>query len=82
MGTILDRGSPAVLPVQVSLDRQVSPSQRLHQTLTQQVLLLQDVLQVAAEALQFLDTGACHADTHTHTHTGEVGSSTLSYHTH
>lgn len=72
---------PAVLPVQVSLDRQVGPSQRLHQSLTQLVLLLQDVLQVAAEALQLLDVAGCQTHTHTHTVTlsGPVGGSILTH---
>lgn len=48
----------AVLPVQVSLDRQVGTSQWLHQPLTQPILLLQDVLQVAAEALQLLNAAS------------------------
>lgn len=61
--------------MQVSLDRQVGPSQRLHQSLTQLVLLLQDVLQVAAEALQLLDVAGCLMHTHTVTLSGTVGGS-------
>lgn len=48
--------------MQVSLNGQVGSTQRSHQSLSQTVLILQEVLQVDAEQLQHLEPLSCRTD--------------------
>lgn len=61
--------------MQVRLDGQVGSTQRLHQSLPQIALVLQDVLEMSAEHLQHPEPPSCR--THTSSHTDQSHDGTL-----